>query len=101
MVKQAMINPFTLMRSYKKSREVLKKHRRKGTLSSAIILTMQCTNTVLSAIAALLAGTAGVVGNQGGMWKQTCIAFDAFSVATAAAKVQKTEQIFLEYLSLP
>jgi hypothetical protein len=52
------------------------------------------TNTVLSAIAALLAGTAGVVGNQGGMWKETCLFSAAFSVAaTAAAKVQRTEQL--------
>jgi hypothetical protein len=51
-------------------------------------------NIVFSAIAALLAGTAGILGTQGGLWKETCLFSAAFSAAAmAAAKTQMTEQM--------
>jgi hypothetical protein len=51
-------------------------------------------NLIFSVIAALLAGTAGILGTQGGMWKETCLFSAAFSAAAmAAAKTQMTEQM--------
>jgi len=51
-------------------------------------------NIVLSALAALLAGTAGTLGNQAGTWKVTCLLAAVFSAgAAASAKLQTAEQL--------
>jgi hypothetical protein len=52
------------------------------------------TNIVFSSIAAFLAGAAGLLGNQGGFWKESCLLAAAFSTTAAvAAKVQKPDEL--------
>lgn len=46
-------------------------------------------NLTLSVLATFLAGTAGIIGNQAGTWKITCLLASAFSIgATVTAKMQ-------------
>lgn len=56
----------------------------------------RCTaaNIVLSAFAALLAGTAGTLSNQTGNWRVTCLLAAVFSTGAAVtAKMQTAEQL--------
>lgn len=51
-------------------------------------------NIIRSTLAALLAGTAGILGNQAGTWRVTCLLAAVFSASTAAsAKIQTAEQL--------
>lgn len=51
-------------------------------------------NLTLSVLAAFLAGTAGIIGNQLGTWKITCLLASAFSIgATVTAKMQTAGQL--------